>query len=284
VIHGCPPGQVLPDLRILSRVNQCWRHSGLDSPDHCVDRAWFDRYPHAVEYHYNDRGFRDLPWPTDRTCLQTAIWCIGDSFTVGLGSPRSHTWPYLLQQTIGQRTINVSMDGASNDWICRRAQQIIDEIQPSVMIILWSYIHRRETMDHIRDDELRRIDRSQASDAEDYQHFQSCVSKVRGVSTQVLHYVIPDFKPNIDQSWLDIKGPDWPSRPPKSIQELAALPQYLSEEIKQKFYYFDLLSVCFEDQACCVQVPRLDIARDGHHFDLLTAQWLANHVVQKLEG
>jgi hypothetical protein len=253
----------------------------MDSAELCRDPKHYQSYPHKIEYRYNNRGYRDDAWPSN---VEQAIWCVGDSFTVGIGSPRQHTWPYLLQQALGQRTINISMDGASNDWICRRAQQIIDEIQPSVMIILWSYIHRRESRDHTRDDELRRIDRSHASDAEDYQHFQSCVSKVRGVSTQVLHYTIPDFKPNIDQSWLDVKGPDWPSRLPESIEELAALPQYLFEEIKQKFYYFDLLSVCFEDQACCVQVPRLDIARDGHHFDLLTAQWLANHVEQKLEG
>lgn len=282
--QDCPTGQVLLDLRIRSRVNQRWRYSGLDSPDHCLDRAWFDTYPHVVEYHYNDRGFRDLPWPTDRTSLQTAIWCIGDSFTVGLGSPLDHTWPWLLGKSRNQRTINISMDGASNDWICRRAQQIIDEIQPSVMIILWSYIHRRESQDCTQDDEHRRIDRSQVSDAQDYLHFQSCVSKIDSLSTQVLHYVIPDSKPNIDQSWLDVKGPDWPSRPPGTIEELAALPKYILQEIKQKFYYFDLLSACIEHQVNCVQVPRLDMARDGHHFDLLTAQWLANHVVQKLEG
>ena len=132
---------VLADLVLPSRVNQTWQYSGMDSIDKCADVAHFKSYPHTVEYHYNSRGFRDLEWPDN---LKNCIWCIGDSFTVGLGAAQSHTWPSLLQQATNTRTINISMDGASNDWIARRAVDIVQQINPESVVIHWSYLHRRE--------------------------------------------------------------------------------------------------------------------------------------------
>lgn len=274
---------ILKDLCLPSRRNQKCQYSGLDSIKHCLDKTHFENYPFAIDYSFNTRGFRDLEWPSSLNELKEAVWCVGDSFTVGIGQPLEHTWPYVLSKSINRRTINISMDGASNDWILRRAQQIIDEIQPSAIVIMWSYTHRRESRNHALDDESRRIDNSYSSEAEDYQHFQTCVYQVHSATTQVLHYVIPGFIPDMCQSWLDVKGSDWPDQCPKSIEELTCLPNTLFEEIKQMFYYFDLLSVLILDQICWVQVPRLDMARDGHHFDLLTSQWLANHAAQRLE-
>lgn len=135
---------ILPDFILPSRVNQHWQYSGIDSIEKCMKKSWFKQYPHNIEYHYNNRGFRDNKWPESLEELKNAIWCIGDSFTVGLGSPIEHTWPCILQQKTGIRTINVSMDGASNNWISRKATSILGDIKPSHMVIHWSYIERRE--------------------------------------------------------------------------------------------------------------------------------------------
>ena len=72
------------------------------------------------------------------------IWCVGDSFTVGLGSPLEHTWPYMLQQRLRRRVINVSMDGASNNWIARIGSAILTEFPLADIVIHWSFLHRRE--------------------------------------------------------------------------------------------------------------------------------------------
>lgn len=135
---------ILPDFVVPSRINQRWDYSGLDSEEHCRDLKHFKSYPYVVEYKYNERGFRDQPWPDSLNELKKCIWCVGDSFTVGLGSPWEHTWPWLLQQRTQIRTINVSLDGASNNWIARKSIKILQEIVPKILVIQWSYINRRE--------------------------------------------------------------------------------------------------------------------------------------------
>jgi len=148
---------ILPDLILPSRVGQCWAESGLDSLSKCRDKKHFASYPYLVEYNYNSRGFRDAEWPNDPSELKDAIWVVGDSFTVGLGSPVNHTWPYAVAQELNKRVINVSMDGASNEWIARRAVDVYHAVQPSKMIIMWSYFHRRESADVTKSDEDRRM-------------------------------------------------------------------------------------------------------------------------------
>ena len=108
--------------------------SGLIDPD----------YKWPVNYKFNSRGFRDKEWPTNDQELKTAIWCVGDSTTVGTGSPINHTWCYQLEQQSSRRTINISMAAASNDWISRQVLKILDEITPETIVIQWSFIHRRE--------------------------------------------------------------------------------------------------------------------------------------------
>lgn len=135
---------LLPDLVLPSRVLQHWHYTGLDHPERCYNPEYFDSFPYLVEYHYNSRGFRDTEWPNE---FDDVIWCLGDSFTVGLGSPRAHTWPWLLQRITGKRTVNVSMDGASNEWISRRACDILRAGIAQRMVIHWSYTHRRENWD-----------------------------------------------------------------------------------------------------------------------------------------
>ena len=57
--------------------------------------------------------------------------------------PYHHIWPQVLQTRIGVRTINISLDGAPNDWIANRIVDVINEISPDCIIVQWSYLHRR---------------------------------------------------------------------------------------------------------------------------------------------
>ena len=101
---------------------------------------WLQSYD--ISYDFNSRGYRDLEWPEQN--LDQYFWCLGDSLTLGLGAPIHETWPRLLQSKIGVRCINVSMAGASNQWIYRKTSYLLSYIRPTRIFILWTWLHRRE--------------------------------------------------------------------------------------------------------------------------------------------
>ena len=97
-------------------------------------------YPYPIVYEYNSKGFRDKEWPAN---LDDVVWCLGDSFTKGVGVPFEHTWPSILQSQTKKRCINLGIDGAANRLILHIAKQIVYEHNPKYMVIMWSYKHRR---------------------------------------------------------------------------------------------------------------------------------------------
>jgi hypothetical protein len=222
---------ILGDLILSSRSNQYWKYSGLDSFNECIDKKYFLKYPHEISYEYNSRGFRDSEWPDSLAELSECIWCIGDSFTVGLGQPYDHIWPQVLQRRSKRRTINISMDGASNDWILRRTQQIIDEINPKNIVLMWSYLHRRESEDTSLSDENRRLLWNQnidCTDILDYLYWKNQRSKLNQFIDNIIEFSIPNYC-----LWHN---------PDDGV----------------------------------ILVPQLDYARDHHHFDIKTSEWIVD--------
>jgi hypothetical protein len=45
---------------------------------------------------------------------------------------------------LGRRTINLSLDGASNNWIARIGSAILAEFPNAVIVTQWGFLHRRE--------------------------------------------------------------------------------------------------------------------------------------------
>jgi hypothetical protein len=282
---------ILPDFVLPSRVNQTWQYSGIDSLEHCMDKKHFKSYPHTITYNYNSRGFRDAEWPDKIEELQSAIWCVGDSFTVGVGSPLEHTWPWILQQTTQRRIINVSMDGASNMWIARKSIDIVNKIRPTYLVIQWSYISRREKpidvaqedawqsfykdiadsswpacsihnidklpkkileeIDQIHggwnkdgvSDEMRLLQTINCTVEDDIKNTLDCIGSLsQNNSTKVIHSFIPDFAPKPHQGLVE-----------SQVNRLV-----ISE------------------------IRRLDLARDGHHYDIATSREFVRQVAQYL--
>lgn len=186
---------VLPGVVLSSRAGcSNMSYNGVDMLEHCLDKQYFKQYPYRVNYNFNSRGFRDSEWPSELKELQNAVWCVGDSFTVGIGQPFDHIWPQVLQNNINKRTISVAMDGASNQWIARQAQQIAQHIQPVNMVIMWSYFHRREHPDSVLTDEDRRMhycDDRTVSWQQDIQNFNNCLSLLENFGTNILHSFVP---------------------------------------------------------------------------------------------
>jgi hypothetical protein len=140
---------ILPSFVLNSKIKKRSTIANeLDQREYSYNPTYYDQYPWPVTYEYNSRGYRDQEWPED---LNNAIWCFGDSFTVGLGAPIDHTWCHCLQKLSNQRVINISMDGASNNWIARKIQELFTQVVPRTIVIQWSYAHRREAdVDYVR--------------------------------------------------------------------------------------------------------------------------------------
>jgi len=250
---------ILEDFILSSRANQSgsgvpgWEYSGIDvsDPDYksghwagCADdyinSKTFKEYPYKIHYTFNSRGYRDSEWPDSFEELSNSIWCLGDSFTVGLGSPYEHIWPQRLQKRLGKRTINVSMDGASNDWILRRTKRIVEEINPKFIVIMWSYFNRRESPNEDLSDEDRRLhwlDNPQITDLDDYLHWKTRVSEMKELSDNIIQLCIPMERPGIRRNtpWTD-------------------------------------------SQDGVIPVKLLDYGRDNHHFDIKTSEWVVDQI------
>lgn len=130
----CLPNMQVPSMRLANLQYL--------SPDDPNDTKLNTNYSYQIDYSFNSRGFRDHEWP--QRGLQDAIWCVGDSATLGIGSPYSHSWPVQLEKKSQKRTMKIAMAGASNDWIARQAENILQNIQPKTLVIHWSYLHRNE--------------------------------------------------------------------------------------------------------------------------------------------
>ena len=281
------PQLILPNFVLPSRIGQVEQYTGIDSLKHCRNREHFKSYLHTIEYQYNSRGYRDQEWPAD---LTHAVWCLGDSFTVGLGSPQEHTWPYLLQQISGQRCINVSMNGASNNWILQKANELLDQLQPDAIVIHLSYLHRGAKPDSSLSDEDRRLAvRDGAVDTPLWLgQLQQDISKLnqRRGRTKIIYSFIPGWavEKTFANEWAKIAGSAWCSMP-ESRTEWNDIPLFVQEELT-KFELKDLfLNWSQLLDTMPLHVPEFEVqdwARDHHHYGLVTAQNFALSVSQLL--
>ena len=248
-------------LQLPYLINESFQYSSLDSLKNCLDKNHFKNYTKNISYDYNSRGFRGAEWPTEGK-LKDCIWCLGDSFTVGIGQPIEETWHYLLQQKTNTRTINISMDGASNTWIARKAKYILKEISPATIVIQWSYTARRELDDASLSDIERRRHYSEKDiliDASDNKDFIKCFLDVethKG-NTDVVHTFIPH----------------WSISPGIYLFEN-------SNFIKLLFKYHGLYA---NDIKLTTDSTQLDYARDGHHYDIKTSSKYVAHIMKLLQ-
>jgi len=244
---------ILNELFLTTFANIVSSSDGIDTKDLCLDKSHFINYKKHVYYFYNNRGFRDDEWPNDITQIYNNAWCVGDSFTVGLGQPQEETWPYLLKDSIPELIFNVSLNGASNDWISRKTNYIIQHAKPKYVFIQWSYLHRREHPETTRCDEDRRLHyilKDVIDTNKDQRDFDNFVKNLNSVTHDaiIVHSFVPGFA---DHAQLEL--------------------QIYSELEQRKLLYFPA-------------VDPLDKARDGHHYDVLTAKKYVDLYLDKIKN
>jgi hypothetical protein len=191
------------------------------------------------------------------------------------------------------------MDGASNDWIYRKVQNIMDVIKPQCMVLMWSYTHRRELPDQDLCDEDRRVWHSQDSTQQDTDHWLILANQVRTLHPRIVQCTIPNFMPNfmpdfvrlLAQTWNNVKDVSWPQCP-RTLYDLESLPAHIRSELYQVHGCYDSMKewLCSKTQNSSAGLPdyviyikhQLDFARDHHHFDILTSRWVVGEIMQRL--
>lgn len=237
----------LNEIILTHTANEFTTTLGIDSFAHCQDKDHYNSYTKFIVYKFNELGYRDDEWPDD---TDNCVWAIGDSFTVGIGQPFEETWPQLVQDKIQSRVITISMNGASNTWIARRAKFILENFKPSALLIQWSYVHRREDPDTSKPDELRALN----FDPNDFADFENLTANIVSVesnksTTKIIHSFIPKF--------------------------------FDSETDAEKATV--LYSKLDADNVLYFGPPsQVDFARDGYHYDIITSTQYADSYVNLL--
>jgi len=278
---------MLSKLYIESNINKFFKESGMDSFDRCLDQAHFKSFPYQVDYYYNSRGFRDNEWPYKED-LVDCIWCFGDSYTVGFGSPLEHTWVNILQQKTNRRCINISMDGASNEWIVEKVKLVAKEINPKNIIVQWSYGHRGQNKDNSLSDTERRIKYAYVEVKEQITNF---VNNLKQVSEYpIIHSIIPKaFPTDCADSWNKVKDDSWPT-----VTNIDDYPDWIKDEIKNthdcydeiEYYlsnkeYYDKLNNIIQEYSI-IEIKQVDYARDGMHYDIKTSSNFVQEILKKI--
>lgn len=187
--------KILPSFCLTKTQNlQC---EFLEFDNTCSDN-FNSEYPHNVNYCFNSRGYRDSEWPNNLVDLKSAVWCIGDSATVGIGSPLEHIWPQVLSNAWQTRTINVSMIASSNDFLERKCIELLDQVRPRCIVICWSFLHRRDKTE---------IDKHKFIANETQRHW--------------------------DEFYQAIAEQNWPYC--SSLDNIVHLPQYIQNEIRERY-------------------------------------------------
>ena len=157
--------------------------SGLDSLSQCKSKKHYLSYKKDISYKYNSKGFRDHEWPED---LSNVIWCVGDSFTVGIGQPFEETWSQILQKKTKKRCINLGEDGCSNDTMTLRIKEVFKLHNPKLIVVMWSYLARRRT-----NGENVHHDKNDFGNKEDMENFIKNFKIVNELPITVINTIIP---------------------------------------------------------------------------------------------
>jgi hypothetical protein len=113
---------------LKSRVNKSYKTSGSDNSGNCI-------------YTYNELGFRGDSIQKEGF----KVMSLGCSITEGVGVNDDQTWPAQFCNHVNNGVnFNFGTGGRSNDFICRCLMSYYDLIKPDLVLIMYTFPHRRE--------------------------------------------------------------------------------------------------------------------------------------------
>jgi hypothetical protein len=168
--------------------NMVCKTIGLDSPSHCFDKNYYKSYPHDIVYKFNSMGYRDIEQYSG-----SEILAIGDSFTLGLGVNAEDTWVAHLSKMLNYPVLNFSLNGASNDWIARRAVELLEFFNPRALVVHYTFSHRRERPFPDWHDDERTECEPVYTDEENLINWKKNFEIIENLSVPVIHSFIPNW-------------------------------------------------------------------------------------------
>jgi hypothetical protein len=198
------------------------------------------------------------------------------------------------------------MDGASNQWIARRAQDIICTVKPANIVVMWSYLHRRELQDltELKNKIWRDFYDATADDFAEYQSWprrvelvdvgQLPVSILEDLARSQREYQFEGrlVTVSVDPVHVDIQVRDEQRRlshTRDSIEQDVEDFVNCTTQVAGLAQQHDVNVINFivpnpvpantvdltQLTPNIIPVVAVDRARDGHHFDILTSQHIA---------
>jgi hypothetical protein len=182
---------VCSDISIPYYANLHTEALGLDSLEHCIDKNRFVNHA-PIDYRFNSLGFRTHNVDQFHS---NAILVLGDSFTLGLGNRAEERFTDILEKNLSHQVLNFSLNGASNDWICRKLGQLLTLFQPRAIVLHYTFSHRRERLrTDWHDDERTECDAHYSS----HQNFQNWLTNYEKIcqlaqGTKCVHSFITNW-------------------------------------------------------------------------------------------
>lgn len=90
-------------------------------------KGWLD--PNAIVYDINSDGFRAEEFDPEAA----SVVSLGCSYTMGIGLPKSSTWPSLVSQALGLKNYNLAWGGTSADTCFMLAQYWLPVLRPRLV-------------------------------------------------------------------------------------------------------------------------------------------------------
>jgi hypothetical protein len=185
------------------------------------------------------------------------------------------------------------MPGASNEWIARKIKRILEEINPQYIVVHWAYLHRTESNDTRLTDEARRKEMlKDISIDNQVNNFKRIRDSINKGLTKIIESGIPSFFPiythkEYKQKITTVGGEDWPDLINIALEDFNLIDNWIKKELED-FEILDQVTdyltykhflIEFED---IIFVEQVDLARDGKHYDILTANNFVDSIIKVL--
>jgi hypothetical protein len=134
-----PRSPLYPRTRFLQ-----WLHT--DSEENYRWRGNKAFSAESVGYEFNSLGYRGPEF--DREPGEAAVMFLGDSNTLGLGTPWDGLWTSLVTKHLQERwgipvrQCNLGWGATGSDYTAMMLHQSVEVLRPSVVFILWSFVSR----------------------------------------------------------------------------------------------------------------------------------------------
>jgi hypothetical protein len=134
-----PRSPLYPYTRFLR-----WLHT--DSEENYRKRGNKEFSELSVGYEFNSLGYRGGEFEPEPGGV--AVMFVGDSNTLGLGTPWEGLWTSLVVKRLEQRwgvsvrQYNLAWGGTGSDYTAMMVHQTVEVLKPAAVLVLWSFVGR----------------------------------------------------------------------------------------------------------------------------------------------